>query len=288
MVPLESRSKYLMELGQNPKLLAFYNMLYLKSIVIPPSQLSETDEIYYGTLEAIVTNNKNLFNTHFQKISKRTPSKDSVSPFVHDDLLIFTLLVGVIKFALEKAWLQNLLSIRTTSAITSTFDALIKNNYQSKSNLCEIVIPFLELLNDHSLSNDYLNEAYLTISHNQTLFDSRHDFQTMLSLKAYDSIVLSRQSEGSELSRLKEFEKKFTVRVRILTFIVYNGLLIGGLYFMVKLLGSYPEIKEYADTIGLLIGILGVSLANYFTTGKKHLEKLILRIGGLKMNPKKA
>lgn len=281
MVPLESRSKYLMELGQNPKLLAFYNMLYLKSIVIPHSQLSATDEIYYGMVEAIVTNNKSLFNAHFQKISKRTPSKDSVSPFVHDDLLIFTLLVGVIKFALEKAWLQNLLSIRSTSAITSTFDAVLNNNYQSKSNLSEIVIPFLELLNDHSLSNDYLNEAYLTISNNQSLFDSRHDFQTMLSLKAYDSIVLSRQSEGSELSRLKEFEKKFTVRVRILTFIVYNGLLIGGLYFMVKLLGSYPEIKEYADTIGLVVGILGFSLANYFTTAKKQLEKLFLRIGGL-------
>lgn len=281
MVPLESRSKYLMELGQNPKLLAFYNMLYLKSIVIPPSQLSETDEIYYGMLEAIVTNNKNLFNAHFQKISKRTPSKDSVSPFVHDDLLIFTLLVGVIKFALEKAWLQNLLSIRSTSPITSTLDALLKNNYQSRSNLFEIVIPFLELLNDHSLSNDYLNEAYLTISNNQNLFDGRHDFQTMLSLKAYDSIVLSRQSEGSELSRLKGFEKKFTVRVRILTFIVYNGLLIGGLYFMVKLLGSYPEIKEYADTIGLVVGILGFSLANYFTAAKRQLEKLFLKIGGL-------
>jgi len=282
MVPLESRSKYLMELGQNPKLLAFYNMLYLKSIVIPPSQLSETDEIYYSMLEAIVTDNKNLFNVHFHKISKRTPSKDSVSPFVHDDLLIFTLLVGVIKFALEKAWLQNLLSIRSASAITSTFDALLKNNYQSKTNLFEIVIPFLELLDDHSFSNDYLNKAYSTISNNQILFDSRHDFQTILSLKAYDSIVLSRQSEGSELSRLKEFEKKFTARVRIVTLIVYNALLIGGLYFIVKLLDSYPEIKEYANTIALVVGILGLSLANYFSGAKHALEKLLLGLGGLK------
>lgn len=272
MVPLESRSKYLMELGQNPKLLAFYNMLYGKSIVIPPSQLSETDEIYYSMLEAIVTDNKNLFKIHFQKISKRTPSKDSVSPFVHDDLLIFTLLVGVIKFALEKAWLRNVFSVRSTSTITSTFDALLNNNYQSRSNLCEIVIPFLELLNDHSLTTEYLNEAYLTISNSQNIFDSRHDFQTMLSLKAYDSIVLSRDSEGSELSRLKTFERRYTARIKILTLIVYNVLLITGLYFIVKLLGSYPAIKDYTDTIGLVVGILGVSLANYFTAAKYYLE----------------
>lgn len=282
MVPLELRSKYLMELGQKPKLLAFYNMLYGKGIVIPPSQLIETDKIYYGMLEAIATNNKNLFQTHFQKINKRTPSKDSFSPFVHDDLLVFTLLVGVIKFSVEKSWLQNLLSIRSASAITSTFDALLNNNYYSKSNNCEIVIPFLELLNDHSLTNDYLNEAYITITNNQSLFDGRNDFQTILSIKAYDSIVLSRDSEGSELSRLKTFERRFTARIKILTLIVYNSLLIGGLYLIVKILGSYPAIKDYADTIGLVVGILGVSLANYFTIAKYYLEKLILRIGGLK------
>jgi len=104
----------------------------------------------------------------------------------------------------------------------------------------------------------------------------------MLSIKAYDSIVLSRQGQGSELSRLKKFERTFIARVRIITFVVYNGLLLGGLYVIVKLLGSYPEVKEYADTIGLVVGILGFSLANYFTAAKRHLEKLIRGIGGLK------
>lgn len=281
MVSLETRAKYLSEINANPKLLAFYNLLYLKAIKLPTSEISDTDSLYYRMIEAIVNHDKGDFDNHYLKISKRNPSRDLYSPFVHDDLLIFTILVGIVKFGIDRTWIQNVISIRGNSTITSSFEALAKENFQSKSDTPEMVISFLEILNKHILDNDYLNQAYLTIVNNQNLFDGRNDFETILSLRAYDLIVTSKQSEGGELAKLRRFESIFRSRIRIAAFVIYNSLLVIVVYLTIKYLRTYPNVKEYVDTIGLLIGLLGLSLANYFSAGRRILENCLLRLGGL-------
>lgn len=115
-----------------------------KTITQPQGDdFSETDDIYFGIISAIQSNDKTAFEKHYGKKSKSKPSKESPAPFVNDDFLVFSIIVGVSKFKLDKSWIKHTASIRSKNSITTTLDNLLAENYYSTSNLPEIVFMFL-------------------------------------------------------------------------------------------------------------------------------------------------
>lgn len=144
MVPLAERMDYLSRIKNSPKLAIFSNLISNKDIETGTehANLSETDEIYWGMVNAIHKNDKVGFLHSYDRKSKSKPSRDSTAPFVNDDFFIFSVIVGVTKFGVEKTWINYIISLRTRNAITVTFENILTENYYSTSNLPEIIFYF--------------------------------------------------------------------------------------------------------------------------------------------------
>src|SRR5690554_4559109 len=209
MVPLEERIGYLSRVNESHKLTAFNNLLLDKAIVVPMDQdLNESEEYYLGIVKSIQENNSADFGKYFDKKCKSKPSKDSPAPFVNDDFLIFSFIVGVVKFGIDKNWINHIISIRNRNAITITFENILNENYASTSNLTEVVLVYLHLYNQSSINNDLLNATFRNVTGNTTLLENRNDFQILCAFRAYDLIIeLKEAPEGSEMAALKSFNQ---------------------------------------------------------------------------------
>jgi hypothetical protein len=146
MVSLENRVDYSLRINQSQKLSAFNNLLLGKTILpLSKQEMNQSDEIYFELVSAIHTKDKATFEKFYNKKNKSHPSKESPSPFVNDDFLIFSLIVGILKFGLDKAWIKEIISLRNRNAITITLENILNENYYSKSNLSEIVLMYFQL-----------------------------------------------------------------------------------------------------------------------------------------------
>jgi hypothetical protein len=286
MVSLENRTDYSLRINESHKLTAFNNLLLGKDIVsFQKEDLNESDEIYLGLVNGIHSNDQAAFENYYNKKNKSHPSKESPSPFVSDDFLIFCLIVGITKFRLNNSWIKTIVSIRSRNAITITLENILNENYYSKSNLYEIVLMYFQLNNPSLITNDFLNNTYKSIVENTTLFDSKSDFQILCAVRAYDLIIeLKVSPEGSEINLLKEFNSSFLKRIKILSWFIQTVLLVALLYATIELISFKPTVKEFFDKIGSVLkifGLFGISqLGNIFPIIKRKSYETLLRILG--------
>jgi hypothetical protein len=280
MVPLESRSAYLQTVGDNAVLMAFNNLLS-KQKVTQPQDLNEIDTIYFGIVESISTNSVSSFDLHYKAISRRTPTKDSISPFVHNDYLIFAIITGIIKFKYTKDWIAQIIGIRTRNATTITFENIINGNFYSKSNIPAVIIAFLNLNNQAAITKDLQDDAYQEITKSIAVFDQGNDFIALCFLIAYDSIIISREMiDTKQHNWLLDFETKFIKRSKLISTILYNLLLISLIYGIYKTLNHFPEIKQgFADAV-TIVGLIGITITNFTTGIKPAFEKMIKKLFG--------
>lgn len=286
MVPLEDKINYLNRISENPKLSAFNHLLIGKSISMPfGSDLSEADEIYFGIISAIQSNDKTAFEKHFNKKSKSNPSKESPAPFVNDDFLVFSIIVGVSKFKLDKSWIKYIVSIRSKNPITTTLDNLLAENYYSTSNLPEIVFMFLQNINSSRITNDFLNSTFKRINENTVLLDSKSDFQILSAIHAYNSIIqLKVAPEGSEVQLLKSFDSRFVKRMKVLSWLLQIGIFIGIIYGLLRLPIYSPEIVDLINDYSFAFTILGALGFTFFGNQlgfiRRKTHELTMRLFG--------
>jgi len=266
MVSLENKISYLNRIGDSPKLVAFEQFLSGKTVVLTSgNDLSETDEIYFGIISAIQSNDKTAFEKHYKKKSKSNPSKESTAPFVNDDFLVFSIIVGVSKFKLNKSWIKYIVSIRSKNPITTTLDNLLEENYYSTSNLPEIVFMFLQNINSSLITNDFLNSTFKRINENTVLLDSKSDFQILCAIHAYNSIILLKEApEGSEVWLLKSFESRFVKRMKVSSWIYQFLILAGIIYGLLELPEYSPETVDLIDDYSFVFTILGALGFTFF------------------------
>jgi len=286
MVSIENKISYLNRIVDSPKLAAFDQLLSGKAIILPSgNNLSETDEIYFGIISAIQSNDKSAFEKHYGNKSKSNPSKESPAPFVNDDFLIFSIILGVAKFNIDKAWIKYIVSIRSKNPITTTLDNLLAENYYSTSNLPEIVLMFLQNINQNLITNDILNSTFKKINENTALLESKSDFQILCAIHAYNSIVLLKEApEGSEIQLLKSFDSRFSKRMKILSWIFQFFILAGLIYGILNLPnyspGTVKLINDY-EFVFAILGALGVTiLGNQITIIKRKTYELTMRVFG--------
>lgn len=259
MVSIEKRMAYSSRINESPKLVAFNNLLLSRDTVHQQgNEISESDEIYFGIISAIQSSDKVAFEKYFNKKSKSKPSQESPSPFVNDDFLIFTIILGISKFNIDKSWIKSIVGIRSRNPITITLDNLIEENYFSTSNLPEIVLMFLQLINHNLVTNDFLNFTFKKINQNTNLFDSKSDFQILCAIHAYNSIIQFKEApEGSEIQQLKLFNSRFFKRTKVLSWLLQAGLLIGFFYVLLMLPVYSPEVVKVINEYGYVFSVLG-------------------------------
>lgn len=281
MVPLETKTSYLSGINENPKLQAFRGLIYHESVKAPARDLKEVDSIYFSVLHSVAILDKNEFDKSYQVLSKRKVTSESPAPFIHDDALIFALIVGVCIFGYDKEWIRQIVNNRSASDTTVTFKSLIAQDYFNKLNLPQIIIPFLHLCKISSPSESYINETYRLIAGNESLMESKSDFLILLSINTYDWIITSKNTEDGALDRLKTFEKSFKKRVRIITWFAYNGALLAVTYLIWRGLTAFPEIKDKFSDVATIVGFIGIQvLGNTLSGLRVRLEALIQRLLG--------
>lgn len=286
MVSLENRTDYSLRINESPKLTAFNNLLINKTIAsLQNQELNESEEIYFGLINAIQANEKAIFENYYNIKNKSHPSKESPSPFVNDDFLIFCIIVGITKFNLDKSWIKNIISIRGRNTITITLENILNENYFSKSNLPEIVLMYFQLNNPALISNNLLNDAFRSISENTALFESKSDFQILCAVRAYDLIILQKEApDGSEVNLLKTFNAAFVKRIKVLSWFVQTIILFAVFYEAFELVSKYPSVKTFFDRIGSVLkvfGIIGLSqIGNIFPVIRRKSNEAMLRLFG--------
>ena len=285
MVSVEIKSEYLLSILNSQKLSAFNNLLSENSFILPSFKLNESDDIYFGVLGAIHSNDKKVFETYYNKKNKSKPEKDSLTPFVNDDFLIFCLIIGILKFGLNRDWIRNIISIRNRTPITITFENILNEDYVSKSNLPEVIVAFLKIVNKTLIDNDLLNTAYKSISQNTSLFKSKSDFQILCAINAENLIVEWKISpSGSEINLLEKFNSKFLNRIKTLRWIIQTIVFVLFLLVLVRILSYVPTIQDFFDKynpIFTLLGVLGISLlGNFIPTINRKTFELLLQVFG--------
>lgn len=264
MVFIEERNKFLNSLAHKPKQKALFELVFDISYQPIRNDVSEIDTIYYSSIQAIKKNSKNDFISHYNKISKRKIFKNSTAPFIHDDFLILTLVIGVTKFEIEKEWLLDVIHRRAKSTITTTFENLLVDNYQSKANIHSLVLVFLYLLDKSKITDEQLIEAYNTMSDANNSIDD--DFIRIINCRAFDIIIQFKSPRDTdEISRLLEFENRFKKRVNVLSYLIYNVLLLLLLFGVYKIMDSLPEDwKSKINDLVVILGLAGTGLIGNF------------------------
>lgn len=283
MVLIEKRLKYLSKINTESKLklIAFYSMLKVNPVIYDEDRaLSEADEIYYGVINSIISNNESDF-LHYYKIRSRSkPSDKFSSPFVSDDFLIFSLLIGIVKFGVARDWINSILSIKSKNEITETFQNIIKEDYFSLSNIPEIVLCFLSLTNKSLINNDLTNRAYLKIKDDFKLFDNQNDFKILCTLNAYDIIIdLKEIPRGSRISLLEKFDKKFNKRITVVFLIIQVVFFYGIISLLISLPNYNPKVIDLIEKYNYVFtffSALGLSLiGNQVAIYKDKIKELI-------------
>lgn len=286
MVSIENRISYMERIYESSKLKAFHRFLLGKEIAsLSESNISETEKQYLKILSAIQTNNKTVFEEVYSKKSKSNPTKETPAPFVNDDYLIFSLIIGICKFDIDKTWIKNILSIRNRNTTTITFENILNENFASKSNQVEVVLTSLYVYNQSQIDNELLNMAFKSITENTNLLENRNDFQILCAFRAYDLIIEQKEaSEGSEITALKNFNKNFIQRIKILSWILQAAIFFALIYGLFKLPIYTPDAVTFIEKYNFIFTLLGVSgftlLGNQIPLFKNKSQELLMRLFG--------
>lgn len=284
MVSLSTRFEYQLNIKDNPKVEAFNNLLNDNQVQVPNrTELNESDSAYYGLLVAIQKKNKKLFDESYKLISKRNPDRDSNAPFIHDDFLILTLIIAVLKFKESKTWLQKIVKLRSRDRVTITMENMLNENFKSSSNSFEITISFLWLYKPELLDSDITRLGFKQIKENTQLFSSQHEILILCGLKSYDLILESRDSEFGRLAFLGDFERRFLRRTVFFFYTIYNISLVLLLYFLADILHKSSDyVKEYINEIGLILGVVGLGVigGNSISSIRNYCKNQFLKLFG--------
>jgi hypothetical protein len=287
MVSIEEQFSYNQKIESNVKMSALKDMLSGQSVVSPNAniQISETDRIYYEITAAIQTNDKDKFLEFFNKKNKSNPNKDNPPPFVHDDFLIFSLIIGIIKFNCDKVWIKNVISIRTKNNITTTFENILNGNFFHSENIKSVIFMFLHSIDQSEISPDFANQTFTSISTNNTLLQDKSDLIIICALLSYNLIIeLKTLPDTQRIKLLNTFETKFIKKIKILAWLIQTLIIMLLLYAILMLISAQPDIKNFLDKFGSVlsfVSLFGISqIGNVSKWIKDQFIKLLFYLFG--------
>jgi hypothetical protein len=281
MVSLVEKITYLKEFEDKPKIQGFIQLLNGKNYKSFVPDQSGNDELYYSLLNALITQNKTAFIEAYDDISKRVPNSDSV--WITENFLIFILILGVVKFQIDKEWINGVLTLRdsrneTFQKTNQTFKNLLSENFTNTDAVTEIVIVFLDFQNLPQLHKELLDKTYLHLSNQTNLLDQHNDFLTVISLRSFDIIVTTKDTpDASEIVEIRAFRSEFLKRIEILNNVLYGVLILTVIVLMYKAYKENPTFKYFLNDLGVILSIIGVALLAGFNKIRQWMKILLLK-----------
>lgn len=280
MVPLKAKNGYLLSLINSKKLEMFKSFIFEESISEKgqsEESINELDEIIYGMINSITLKEKKQFLEYYGKKNKSQPSKDSRAPYIYDDFFIFTTLVGLTTFGVDKDWLRNILNVRNESSRTSTFKNILEGDFINSKNEYPIVYCFFKINNSIEITDDFSNLTFQQINQDINLFREEDDFKIICSIRAYEAIISEKEiPSGSEIFLLKQFNESFQKRIKITTWIV-GSLLWVIVFLLIYWIYSKLNISDKTlDRFGVtyrILAIIGISQLTNLTPLMKNISQ---------------
>lgn len=281
MVSLKDRMGYLSSIKDDNILSLFYTFIQNKKNPIDLNQYqNQMDKDFALFVQTLILDKKDDFINLYNQFSAKKPSL--TSPWVNNDYLIFSIIVGICRFKVDRKWIIKVLNTRKTQdiiqeQINRTLINIVTNNLNSNDNLFEIIIVFQNLQNQ-SPFKDKFNELYCHVMENHNLFSRKYDFLTCLSIRALDIIICSKGFINIEENEfLHKFSTKFLKRTQIISSVFYAIIICCLVCLSIYL---YLKNEKTFNAITTILGFLGVGLSGLFKYIHPTLVKTIRKLLG--------
>ncbi len=280
MVSLNERFDYLNRIQQIPKIKQFSDFLNGNYCA---KSITRDDPCCIGfndLIDSLSNNDEQMFKEFYNDYSRKKPSSDSL--WINDDFLIFLLILGIVRYKIDRNWIKESIGVRVTQkpeyqSISKTFYNILENNFHSNDNLYEIVIVFQYLLNI-PMSVEYFDDLYIRISRNNNLFSSKNEFLICLSIKAIDIIIISKElPNNTEIARMREFIKIFSEKVMIISKVICYIILS---LVIVLIFVFWSNYKDIFNLVSIILSIVGVSFMVLLKKIQNIINKYLLFVFG--------
>ncbi|MBR9859793.1 hypothetical protein GYB22_03410 [bacterium] len=288
MVSLIDHIGYLKEYEDKPKIKSFIELINGRTIVATSDPTNEMDKIYSKMIIALSSNSKKDFISAYEDFTRRKPSEES--PWLYNDFLVFVILIGIVKYFLKRNWIEGVLSLRSNSntdfqAINQTLKNVLSGNLTNTDNLHEIVIVYLDILNQPQLSRELLDTTYLKLSNQSDLLEKHNDFLAVMSLRAYDVIITTKDTpDAIEVKNLRNFKVDFEKRVSIIGDVIYFSILTTLVVLIFIFYTRSQDFKDFINDLGAVFSIIGIALLTGIQLVRKWIKRLIKALFGFSRN----
>lgn len=219
-----------------------------------------------------------LFKENYQKLCGRKILKEQ--PIAYDNYLLFTLIIGTSKYGLNNDWIRSVISLRDTTnnpekLITISFLNLLNENYLTTDGISSLILSALLSINEGRVNSAIVKNAHKA---NESIcqFLGKDLFLCSIYLSSEHYIIAV--SIGDEAIALRKFESIFLRRIRQLQNVLYFltvAFLILTWLFLIK---RYPQVKELANDIGVLLQLIGIGLFAFFLNKMKSKFADLLKL----------
>ncbi len=269
---LVGRRELLANFRQNRALDALISALFdSRSQISLPDRISQTDDAVIAIMAAIVGNRSRPFKDAISMLNRR--KIDESAEWIHDDLLLFSVIAGNLRFGGSDQLVEQLLRVRLSGSEGQSQDMSLSlkalAEQKSDAPLLPVLLVGQVLVEpDHTWDRHLLSRAF----EQSTQLESESDappFIRLLGEKVADvSTRIGVETNGSEYSALSSFRSGFDRRVRCFAGTVFFLLLVGsaaGWFMATKLFFSEnADSEELAGKLfdmGIVIGPIAVFLA---------------------------
>lgn len=286
MVSLADRSQYLREFGSDRYAQAFVDFLMGSKVSADESSSGETaNDLGIKALRAIQEDDEASFDRVYERISGRRPRRDS--DWLYNDLLLFALAVGVVKFESDAGWLRDALQTRIESTegesqlIARTLLDVVNGNFNSTNNHGPLLTVTKHVLDMPLGPPQHVNSVYRHLTEAPFPYHES-SFLNIISIRAMDAIVLSKELGDFERQMATDrFLDSFSVKIGQVSFGIWAILLVAlvtGSLCLGYLLWTAPEQKRGTFEIILaLLPLLGLPGVLSLVGKKQQIEAWLKR-----------
>jgi len=294
MVSLKDRKELYAECKDEACLLAFVQWMLDDTITIhADDNRQNTQDIARNAIIAIKNNSKTGFHIVYESIARRKPRKDTV--WIYDDILMFTLVIGAIKFEIDAKPLNAILNVRKQSQdnekriLTDLLEDALSGQIEVAGKYRFVSICIADVIGtDYTIEQSTANTIYQeALGYYQ---DSKSNlFIRVCALRACDIIVtLKDLLPPGRVKSVIAFSRKFQSRVSQIATFVYVVVVVLLLAYIIYRIVQQPDfsITQWRQYLGDTANILGVLGWGGIAAAKKYVEAgvswIIYRIFGVK------
>lgn len=281
MVFIELKSSYIETFSSSPEMMNVIDFIVnQKSNVSPISEQGGLDQSVNSLIRSIVDKENDAFSQIEDSYKRKNP--DSNSPWINNNYLIFSLLIGQGIFGRDSQWLKTAIAVRKRSdeesgIILDFFNCIISNSAPPAGPLCPLYLTYVYHVEQDSITSAIANEAIIELNKVKTFPLFQNEFLNLLYLGAFQAVLISKDIINLNLNhRVREFRLKSNKRISFLSNLTLYSLfclfLVAAFFFIKNVFLNLSE--TWRNGIITVIGLLGLTFLEVFR-GRKKMKNWI-------------